>query len=52
MKNVIFWGTVAAGAIAAYLMLRRGESPATVARETILHPIGSFVNEAQSAASA
>lgn len=52
MKNVIFWGTFAAGVIAAYLMIRRGESPLTAARETLLHPIGSLVNEAQNAASA
>lgn len=51
MKNVIFWTTIAAGAIAAYLMYRRGESFTTIARESIQHPVGSLVREAQAAAS-
>lgn len=49
MKNIIFWGTFATGVIAAYLMIRRGESPVTAVRETLQHPIGSLVNEAQNA---
>lgn len=49
MKNAIFWGTVAAGAIAAYLMYRRGESFTTIARESVQHPVGSLVREAQNA---
>ncbi len=50
MRNVIFWSIVGAGAIAAYLMYRRGVSVPTIARETIEHPVGSFVREAQNAA--
>jgi hypothetical protein len=49
MKNFIFWATVASGAIAAYLMYRRGERPGTIAREAILHPVGTLVNEARNA---
>lgn len=51
MKNVFFWATVAAGALAAYLMLRRGESVGTIARESVQHPVESLVREAQNAAS-
>lgn len=51
LRNAIFWGTVAAGAVAAYLMVRRGESLGTIARETLQHPVGSLVREAQNAAS-
>lgn len=49
MRNVIFWATVAAGAIAGYLMIRRGESLGTVAREAITHPVGSLIRETQNA---
>jgi len=45
MKRAMFWATVAAGAIAAYLMYRRGEPVGTVARKAILHPVASFVSE-------
>ncbi|HTV14481.1 MAG TPA: hypothetical protein VME68_07185 [Acidobacteriaceae bacterium] len=51
MKNVWFWTTVAAGALAAYLMFRRGESLGTIAREAVAHPVGSLVKEAQNATS-
>ena len=50
-RSVIFWATVAAGAVAAYLMFRRGESLGTIARETVQHPVGSLIHEAQNAAS-
>ncbi|MGC2639799.1 MAG: hypothetical protein WA294_21630 [Acidobacteriaceae bacterium] len=49
MKNVWFWATVAAGAVAAYLMYRRGESFGTIARESIQHPVSSLIDEAQNA---
>lgn len=49
-KNVWFWATVAAGAVAAYLMYRRGASLGTIARESVQHPIGSLVREAENAA--
>jgi hypothetical protein len=51
MRNVIFWATVASGAIAAYLMIRRGENLTTAAHEAIEHPVGSMVREAQMAGS-
>ena len=45
MKRLTFWITVAAGATAAYLMYRRGESPLTIARKTVLNPLGTFTSE-------
>lgn len=51
MRNFIIWGTIAAGAVAAYLMYRRGAGLTTIAHETIEHPVGSFVREAHTAAS-
>ncbi|HEX3662917.1 MAG TPA: hypothetical protein VHU89_15890 [Acidobacteriaceae bacterium] len=51
MRNFIFWATVASGAIAAYLMFRRGEDLSTIAHESIEHPVGSLIREAQEAAS-
>lgn len=47
MRNAIFWATVAAGAVAAYLMVRRGVRLDVAARESIRHPVGSLVDEAQ-----
>lgn len=51
MRNFIFWTTVVSGAVAAYLMIRRGKDLSTTAREAIQHPVGSLVREAQIAAS-
>ncbi len=45
MKRLLFWGTIAAGATAAYLMYRRGESVPTIARKIITNPIGTFTSE-------
>lgn len=47
MRNAILWATVAAGAIAAYLMVRRGVRVDVAARESIQHPVRSLVSEAQ-----
>ena len=52
MRNFIFWTTVAAGAVAAYLMFRRGEDFTTIARESVQHPLKSLVREAQNATTA
>lgn len=51
MRKIIFWTTITAGAVAAYLMYRRGASVSTIARESIENPVGSFVREARAAAS-
>jgi hypothetical protein len=49
IRRIIFWSTIAAGAVAAWLMYRRGESLPTIAKESIQNPVGSFVREAQEA---
>ena len=45
MQRLFFWATVAAGAVAAYMMLRRGESIPKTAAKAITNPVGSLVNE-------
>jgi hypothetical protein len=50
MKRALFWGTIAAGVLAAYLMRRRGESLGTIAVKTVTNPIGTLVSELQEAA--
>jgi hypothetical protein len=43
--------TFTAGAVAAYLMYRRGESPLSIAKNTLLNPVGSLASEIQKTAS-
>jgi hypothetical protein len=45
MKRALFWGTIVAGAVAAYLMYRRGESVGSIAVRTVTNPVGSLVTE-------
>jgi hypothetical protein len=49
MKKAIYWGTIVAGAAAAYMMYKRGESFGTIAKNTILNPVGSFATEVHAA---
>ncbi len=51
MRRPFFWGTLIAGAVAAYLMYRRGESLDTIAQRSIGNPVGSLVSELEIAAS-
>ncbi|HEV2280198.1 MAG TPA: hypothetical protein VGS02_18610 [Acidobacteriaceae bacterium] len=51
MRKFLFWATVAAGAVAAYMMYRRGEDITTIARESIQHPVKSLVRETRYTAS-
>jgi hypothetical protein len=44
-RKLIFFATVACGFIAAYLMYRRGVSLGSIARQAIMNPVGSLVNE-------
>jgi hypothetical protein len=44
-SKLIVMATMAAGAIAAYLMHRKGESFFSIARKTIMNPVGSFASE-------
>ena len=50
MRRFIFWATVASGAVAAYVMLRRGEPLGQVAEKAIKHPVGSLIDEMKSPA--
>jgi hypothetical protein len=45
MRRVLFWGTLFAGAAAAYMMYRRGEGLGTIAARTVTNPVGSLVDE-------
>jgi hypothetical protein len=49
MKRALFWGTILAGAVAAYLMYRRGESMVAIAVRTVTNPVGSLVTELEAA---
>src|SRR6185312_7054751 len=51
MRKFIFWATVAAGAVAAYMMYRRGEDITTIARESMQHPVKSLLRETKNATS-
>ena len=48
MRKVIFWTTVLSGAIAAFLLLKRGVPIGEVAQDVIQHPIGTLVDEVRS----
>ncbi len=43
--------TFTAGAVAAYMMYRRGASPLTIAKNTLLNPVGSLATEIQNTTS-
>jgi hypothetical protein len=45
MRKLIFWTTVVSGAVAAYLLFKRGVPAGTIASEVIAHPIGALVHE-------
>ena len=45
MRKLIFWGTIASGAIAAYMMYKRGEKLGSIALHTATNPLGSLVTE-------
>jgi hypothetical protein len=51
MRKVLFWGTLVAGAVAAYMMYRRGESLGMIAAQTVTNPVGSLVGELKTASS-
>jgi|GEM_PF-2002537 len=44
-NKLIFYGMVATGLVAAYLMHKRGESLVTIARRVVTNPVGSLVAE-------
>ncbi|WP_158787398.1 hypothetical protein [Granulicella sp. L46] len=45
LSKVVLYATIISGAVAAYLMYRRGESVFSIARKTVTNPVGSFVSE-------
>lgn len=45
MRKLLFWATIASGAVAAYLMFKRGESLGTIADRAIAHPVGTLLDE-------
>lgn len=49
IRRLSFWLTIAAGATAAYLMYRRGESLPTIAKNAMTNPIGTFAHEVKQA---
>jgi hypothetical protein len=49
VRRVFALLTFTAGAVAAYLMYRRGEAPFSIARRTLLNPVGSLASEVQNA---
>ncbi|MGI4757288.1 MAG: hypothetical protein ACRYGF_10635 [Janthinobacterium lividum] len=49
MKRAIFWGTMAAGVVAAYLMVKRGAPVTEVLTKTLRNPFGALTSEVQQA---
>ena len=49
MKRASFYLTILAGATAAYLMYRRGESLPKIARQAVTNPLGTFASELKQA---
>ena len=49
MKRAIFWGTMAAGVVAAYMMVKRGAPLGEVLTKTLRNPFGALTSEVQQA---
>lgn len=49
MKRAIFYGTLAAGIVAAYLMVKRGAPLTEVVTRTLRNPFGALTDEVQGA---
>ena len=49
VRKLIVWGSVLSGAVAAYLMYKRGTPLFTIARKTISNPIGALAGELRGA---
>ena len=45
MKKLIFWGTLGAGVVAAYMMVKRGAPLTEVLTKTLRNPFGALGNE-------
>jgi hypothetical protein len=44
-RKLITFATIASGVIAAYMMYRRGTPLPSIAKQTLLNPVGSLVSE-------
>jgi len=49
MRKLVVWGSVIAGAVAAYLMYKRGTPIMEIAKKTVTNPVGSLVGELKNA---
>ncbi len=49
MKRLLIWASLLSGAAAAYLMYRRGETLATIAKKISTHPVGTLATELKNA---
>ena len=49
VRKLIVWGSVLSGAVAAYLMYKRGTPIMEIAKKTVLNPVGSLVTELKGA---
>ena len=49
MRKLVVWGSVIAGAVAAYLMYKRGTPIMGIAKKTVTNPVGSLVGELKNA---
>jgi hypothetical protein len=45
MRRIFVWATIFSGAVAAYLLYRRGVPLKQIAEDVASHPIRSMVNE-------
>ena len=49
MRKLFFWASVASGALAAYMMYKRGESFGAIAKQTLANPVGTLAHEVKEA---
>ena len=49
MRKFITYASIVAGAVAAYLMYKRGAPVTQIAKKTITNPVGSLVGELKNA---
>lgn len=49
MRKLVVWGSVIAGAVAAYMMYKRGTPIMDIAKKTVKNPVGSLVTELKKA---
>ncbi len=49
MRKLVVWGSVIAGAVAAYMMYKRGTPIMDIAKKAVTNPVGSLVTELRGA---